>query len=229
MDGGEQPMTAAIAPVQAYRLGPDDVPSGGVDWQPEAGRAALLLHDMQEFFLRPFDLQAPPATDLLRNTAELRARCAELGIPVFYTAQPGSMTEQERGLLAAFWGPGMKASVEDRDVIATLRPAGSDRVLTKWRYSAFQRSPLLELLRAAGRDQLIIAGVYAHIGCLMTAVDAFSNDIQPFLVADAVADFSLADHRLALDYAARCCAATPTTASVLASLTRSTTSSAAAR
>ncbi|GAA3041064.1 hypothetical protein GCM10020000_19620 [Streptomyces olivoverticillatus] len=53
---------------------------------------------------------------------------------------------------------------------------------------------------------------------LMTAVEAFTNDIQPFLVADAVADFSQAYHRLALDYAAERCAVVATTKGILTDL-----------
>jgi hypothetical protein len=39
-----------------------------------------------------------------------------------------------------------------------------------------------------------VCGVFAHIGCLLTAADAFSLDFETFLLADAVADFSLSDH-----------------------------------
>ncbi|MEI1299413.1 phenazine biosynthesis protein PhzD, partial [Pseudomonas aeruginosa] len=84
-----------------------------------------------------------------------------------------------------------------------------------WRYSAFFHSDLLQRMRAAGRDQLVLCGVYAHVGVLISTVDAYSNDIQPFLVADAIADFSEAHHRMALEYAASRCAMVVTTDEVL--------------
>ncbi|MGV8530537.1 isochorismatase family protein, partial [Pseudomonas aeruginosa] len=133
---------------------------------------------------------------LVANAARLRSWCVEQGVQIAYTAQPGSMTEEQRGLLKDFWGP-------------------DDWLLTKWRYSAFFHSDLLQRMRAAGRDQLVLCGVYAHVGVLISTVDAYSNDIQPFLVADAIADFSEAHHRMALEYAASRCAMVVTTDEVL--------------
>jgi isochorismate hydrolase len=211
-------MTFGIQPIDAYPMPTgDEVPANQVDWELDPRRAVLLVHDMQDYFLRPF-ASRPPLPDLVRNVVLLREECAQLGIPVAYTAQPGSMTHEERGLLKAFWGPGMTASDADRRIADELAPHDGDQMFVKWRYSAFHRSGLLNLFRGSGRDQLIICGVYAHIGCLMTAVDAFTHDIQPFLVADGVADFSPAKHQRALSYAASCCAATPTTRRVLDSL-----------
>lgn len=133
-----------------------------------------------------------------------------------YTVQPGRMTDEQRGLLKDFWGPGMRGDAVDREVVAPLAPEPNDWVFTKWRYSAFFRSNLLARMREHGRDQLVICGVYAHVGVLMSAVEAFTNDIKPFVVADAVADFSLEYHRLAMEYAAQRCAVVVTTAAVLA-------------
>ncbi|MBW5459465.1 isochorismatase family protein, partial [Clostridium sporogenes] len=54
-----------------------------------------------------------------------------------------------------------------------------------------------------------------HIGCLVTACEAFMEDIKAFFVGDAVADFSLEKHQMALDYAAGRCAFTVMTDSLL--------------
>lgn len=210
---------AGIPPITPHPLPrPDELPTPVVDWRVDPERAVLLVHDMQEFFLAPFPPGADPVAGLVRNAARLRERCAGLGVPVAYTAQPGGMTPEDRGLLADFWGPGMRTRPEHRRIVAPLAPRPDDWRLVKWRYSAFHRTDLLERMRATGRDQLVLCGVYAHIGVLATAVDAFSHDIRPFLVADAVADFSAAHHRQALAYAAARCAAVVTTDAVCAAL-----------
>ena len=97
----------------------------------------------------------------------------------------------------------MTAAPEHQHITTLLEPAEGDTVLVKHRYSAFQLSNLEHLLGVRGRDQIIICGVYAHIGCLLTAAEAFQRDIKPFLVADAVADFCRDDHDMALRYLAK--------------------------
>lgn len=205
-------------------IAPYSMPSGGslpvntARWDLDPRRAMLLIHDMQEFFLQPFGSGQEPLTGLMANSAALRDGCAELGIPVAYTAQPGDMTEADRGLLKDFWGPGMTVAPADRAITAALAPAGQDTVLTKWRPSAFFRTDLLQRLRADERDQLIVCGVYAHIGILTTANEAFAHDIQTFVVADAVADFTPEFHQMTVDYVATRCGMVVTTRDVLTQL-----------
>lgn len=206
------PGLPAIKPYPLPTLG--GLPENVARWTVDPARAVLLIHDMQRYFLQPFP--SPLRESLVRNAAELRDHCASAGIPVGYTAQPGGMTERDRGLLKDFWGPGMKVDPADREVVDELAPASGDWTFTKWRYSAFFRSDLLERIRAAGRDQLLLCGVYAHVGVLTTAIEAFTNDIETFLVADAVADFSERFHHEALDYAARNCAVVTSTKEVIA-------------
>lgn len=204
-----------IPPIQPYPLPTvGDLPANTASWTVDPRRAVLLVHDMQRYFLAP--LPEPLRTALIRNAGELRSRCASAGIPVAYTAQPGGMSDQERGLLKDFWGPGMRVDPADREVVAALAPTADDWLLTKWRYSAFFRTDLLARMRERDRDQLIVCGVYGHVGVLMTAVEAFTHDIETFLVADAIADFSADHHRMAIEYAASRCAVVTTTKETLA-------------
>lgn len=206
---------AGIPTIESYPMPTaGDLPANTAPWEPDPARAVLLVHDMQRYFLKPFP--DPLRGELVANAAALRRRCADLGVPVAYTAQPGGMTEQQRGLLKDFWGPGMRPAPADREVVEPLAPAPEDWLLAKWRYSAFLHTDLLTRMRFHGRDQLIVCGVYAHVGVLTTAVEAFSNDIETFLVADAVADFDQRRHTMAVEYAAARCAVVTTAKEVFA-------------
>lgn len=185
---------------------PHEFPPNRVGWTPEARRAVLLVHDMQDYFLNFYDVTRSPVPELVAHIGALLERCRLLGIPVVYTAQPGDQDPRDRGLLTDFWGPGLGEDGAQTRVLPALAPAPGDTVLRKWRYSAFKRSPLQALMGDWGRDQLLICGVYANMGCLMTAAEAFMLDFQAFLVGDALADFSEAEHRQALHYAAQRCA-----------------------
>ncbi|MBF6043669.1 isochorismatase family protein [Streptomyces sp. NRRL B-1677] len=199
----------AIAPYPMPRAA--DLPANKVAWTADPARAVLLVHDLQNYFLDAFEAGASPVTELLANVAAVKKDCDRLGVPVVYSAQPGGQSPAERGLQQDFWGPGLPDDERAKAIADAVAPTEGDTVLTKWKYSAFVRTDLAERMAAQGRDQLIIVGVYAHIGVMMSACDAWMRDIQPFLIADAVADFSAEDHATALRWAAAKCAVVTTT------------------
>ncbi|MGW1678136.1 isochorismatase family protein [Saccharopolyspora sp. NPDC002376] len=182
----------------------DELPENRVAWRPDANRSVLLIHDMERHFVNAFPADGEPLNQVVPNIRLLRERAKAAGVPVVYCAQPGGQTPEQRGLQLEWWGPGVADPAQEA-IIDELTPDADDVLLTKWRYSAFQRTELRQLLRDWGRDQLIITGIYAHIGCLMTAAEAFQQEVQAFLVADGVADFSAEEHRMALTYAAKRC------------------------
>lgn len=193
----------AIPKLTAYALPTaTELPTNKVNWAFEPERAALLIHDMQEYFLNFWGENSDMMQQVVANIAKLRAYCKEHNIPVYYTAQPKEQSDEDRALLNDMWGPGLTRSPEQQRIVAELAPDEADTVLVKWRYSAFHRSPLEQMLKETGRNQLLITGVYAHIGCMTTATDAFMRDIKPFFIADALADFTRDEHLMSLKYVA---------------------------
>ena len=193
----------AIPKLTGYALpAASEIPQNKVSWAFEPERAALLIHDMQDYFINFWGENCPMMAQVVANIAALREFCKQHNIPVYYTAQPKEQSDEDRALLNDMWGPGLTRKPEEQQVVAALAPDENDTVLVKWRYSAFHRSPLEQMLKESGRNQLLITGVYAHIGCMTTATDAFMRDIKPFMVADALADFSRDEHLMALNYVA---------------------------
>ena len=198
----------------------EELPTGRVNWPFEPGRAALLVHDMQHYFVDFYGPDNPLINQVIDHIATLIRQARALGMPVVYTAQPAEQSQADRALLNDMWGPGLTRAPERQPIVPALAPEPQDTVLTKWRYSAFCRSPLAELMAEWGRDQLVICGIYGHIGVMQTAVDAFMRDIRPFLVADAIADFSREDHLLALSYVSRNAGRVITVAEVMAAASK---------
>ncbi|MET9599102.1 MULTISPECIES: isochorismatase family protein [unclassified Streptomyces] len=177
------------------------VPRSVAPWSVDPDRAALLIHNMQNHLLRPFPRDHPPLVDLIGNISALRRSARRLGLPVVFSAVPPAGHTEQRGLAAEMESA---PAPPDRDVAITeeLTPHRGEHVIANARHNAFLRSHLERILRTTGRDQLILCGVFAHSGVLLTAADAFMNDIQPFVVADAVADTSAEEHALALRWTA---------------------------
>lgn len=212
-------IATSIPVISSYPMPSEaQLPFNLAPWKVDPQRAALLIHDMQQYFVDFLVPQASPALELVANISAIRAAARRAAMPVFYTAQPGAMTRAERGLLYDMWGPGMSAEPHHRRIIAELAPQPPDVVLTKWRYSAFTRSDLAQRLACAGRDQLIVCGIYAHVGVMTTVCDAYGQDIEPFLIGDAIADFTPDYHRLAMNYVAGRCGVVLSTKQLLGAM-----------
>ncbi|MFY1652929.1 isochorismatase family protein [Solwaraspora sp. WMMB762] len=195
-----------------------ELPASRADWTLSPDRCALLVHDMQGYFTRIYPEGGRAFGTVVTSITTLLDAAGRAGVPVVYTAAPGDQDPARRGLQTDLWGPGPKAVPEDIDIVAPLAPPAGATTLTKHRYSAFVRTTLADWLRERGRDQLVVTGVYAHIGVLATATDAFCRDIAPFVVADGVAAFDRAGHLAALTHAAHSCAVVTDTAGVRAAL-----------
>ncbi|MEE3850352.1 isochorismatase family protein [Gordonia sp. LSe1-13] len=206
----------AIPSIDPYPIPRGPFPAR-VDWALEPRRTALLIHDMQRYFIDAYQRDREPMVTALPNMVRIREACCRAGVPVVYTAQPGDQHPSRRGILADFWGGGLESG-RDEEIVDELSPREDDITVTKWRYSGFQRTDLRQLLGHHGRDQLIVVGVYAHMGCMISATEAFMSDVAPFFVVDAMGDFTRDEHQMAAEYIGKRAGLVCTTAHVLNAL-----------
>lgn len=200
-----------------------EFPSNKAQWHIDPKRCVLLVHDMQNYFVDFYNRNESPMAETIDAIKDIKEHCKRSGIPVIYSAQPGDQDLTERALLNDFWGPGLAADPALTDIVSPLSPADRDILLTKWRYSAFAKNNFSELLEVEQKDQIIIVGIYAHIGILTTALDGFMRDKQVFVVGDAVADFSREEHLMALNMIAGRCGQVTSSQEVLASNSKALT------
>lgn len=182
--------------------GEDACKENKADWTLDRSRSALLVHDMQTFWLDRFVDPKP----LVQNIARMVRVARSHDIPILYSKGEKVRNRAERGLALDLWGPGINTregiSDADADIVPELAPMATDYCVTKAKYSAFFETDMAKILRSTGRTQLIVTGVFAHHGCLATALDAFMRNIQVFMLADATADYTIEQHEMALAYVA---------------------------
>ncbi|MFD5074303.1 isochorismatase family protein [Streptomyces sp. NPDC058371] len=186
------------------------LPADGPSWSIDPRRSAILVQHVQKYLLRSLRENAPIG-ELLSNAGRLTrsARCA--GVPVVYAV--GAPGQRAGGAGHVVLEP--PAETEARAVADVVEPQAGDSVLTAKRYSTFVGTRLRARLKELGRDQLVVVGVGARTEVLLTAADAWMQDLEPFVVGDAVVDRTAADHAMALQWLAATCAAVAVTDSVV--------------
>ncbi|MFC5218439.1 isochorismatase family protein [Streptomyces coerulescens] len=182
------------------------LPDDDTGWILDPGRAALVVLNLQRRFVRVLAEEGAPVSELLANTARLVAAAHAAGVPVIHSVPAG-----ERGPATYVRPPGAPDDRDGEAFAEQVEPRTGDTVLTARKHSAFARTRLEGRLRDLRRDQVVIAGLFARVGVLMTAADAWVRDLEPFVVADAVADASAGSHGFALEWVADTCGAVTST------------------
>lgn len=186
-----------------------------INWPLDPQSAVLLIHDVQKYWLAPFE---QPEL-FVNNIRLLRQWANQQGIPVIFSALKVAQTNAERGLAYDLFGPGIgrmpDAQPDDHEIIAALAPAENEHLLLKTKYSAFFQTDLQQMLETWGRKQIMLCGVFAHQGCMITAIDAYMHEYQVFFVADALGSYSAETHQMALEYVAGLCGQLAFTSDIL--------------
>jgi isochorismate hydrolase len=179
-------------------------------------QAALLVIDMQDYFLSPEShafLPAAPA--IIPNVRALAKSFQEVSRPVYFTRHGNSITDA--GQMAAWWRELLTPDHPLGAITAVLRPS-EDSIIKKTQYDAFFRTDLEERLRRDGIGQLVVTGVATHLCCESTARSAFARGFAPFVVIDGTASFNRELHVASLRSMAHGCAVPILAAGVTAAL-----------
>ena len=67
---------------------PRSRPANLAPWRPDPSRAAVLIHDMQRYFIDFLPAGQSPTTELTANIVAIRETARRAGVPVLYSAQP---------------------------------------------------------------------------------------------------------------------------------------------
>lgn len=176
----------------------------------DPSRLALLLLDLQNDFLHPegaygraglanHAIAALPAR--LGPVAALVRRAGGLVVSTHFTLVPGRggepMIAPHLKALRPFLGRGDFApGAWGHALVDELAPA--DVAVEKVAYSAFYMSRLEFVLRRAGIETLLAAGIVTNGGVASTVRDAQVRDFQTIVLADGCAAFDTSVHETAI-------------------------------
>ncbi|NHJ32089.1 MAG: isochorismatase family protein [Asgard group archaeon] len=152
-------------------------------------KAALLIVDMQEFFLNPKSHAYLPAVEvIIEPIQKLQKKFSENNRPVIFTKY-GLKTDTDSSIMDKWWGDSLKIT----DPLAKLDERFETKdaiILKKSTYDCFKNTNLYDLLQENNCKQLIIAGVATHLCCETTARSAFCYDFEVFLPIDCLATYT---------------------------------------
>lgn len=148
-------------------------------------KAALLVVDMQNFFLDP---ASPTFTSggpaVLPNIKKIIQAFRQAHRPVIFTQHVHHPDRLDAGIMGWWWeGMCLEGSPES-EIHPHIAPLPHEKVIFKHRYSAFYNTDLETVLRVLHIEDLVIAGIMTNMCGESTARDAYYRDYRVFFLAD---------------------------------------------
>jgi ureidoacrylate peracid hydrolase len=177
----------------------------------EAGRAALVVVDMQNHFVAEgFPLEVPLARAIVPNINRMAKAMRAAGGTVVWvqTTASGALEhwgnhhrymltpERSRTRLAS-----LDEAAEGFKLYPALEPFASDLRVKKIKYSAFiaGSSDIDAQLKSRGIDTLLVTGTVTNVCCESTARDAMMLDYRVIMLSDGNASLTDEEHAAALN------------------------------
>ncbi|KPL04040.1 MAG: hypothetical protein AMJ90_02320 [candidate division Zixibacteria bacterium SM23_73_2] len=154
--------------------------------KPALSSSALLVIDMQNFFLNPKSQTfTPGGLAIISNVSQLIKAFRKNRLPVIYTAHVHKSQKMDGGLMSWWWEGMVIENTEDAKIHPDLAPLPEEKVVFKHRYSGFYNTDLEITLRCLKITDLVICGIMTNLCCETTAREAFMRDFKVFFLLDA--------------------------------------------
>jgi isochorismate hydrolase len=159
-------------------------------------QAALLILDMQDYFLDPGSHAFVPAGQaIIPRLNRVIREFRNAGRPVLATRH---LNDTENAGRMATWWSDLITAEHPRSEIHTDLDIGEEEILIKTQYDAFYGSELEHRLSQQEISQLVIGGVMTHLCCETTARSAFVRGWEVFFLIDGTATYEQEFHRASL-------------------------------
>lgn len=163
------------------------------------GACALMIVDMQHFFLEP---ESPTYTiggpAILPNAQRLLAAFRLANRPVIFTRHVHHPENLDAGIMDWWWeGKCIEGSPES-EIVPGLKPLPTEKVVLKHRYSAFYNTDLETVLRVLKIQDIVISGVMTNMCVESSARDAYFRDYRVFIPADGTGSINEEMHLASL-------------------------------
>lgn len=188
---------AYFTPESIYRKAVDmlhkvseQVQRRSIPFQPD--QSALVVLDMQKYFLEDSShARIPSAQAIIPGIGKLIKVYAARSLPVIFTRHLNS-TEDAK-LMAEWWRELIHEENPLSEIAEELHlPNGI--VVKKSQYDAFYETPLENILKKKGVNQVVICGVMTHLCCETTARSAFMRGFEVFFTVDGTATYNESFH-----------------------------------
>ncbi|MBT3391538.1 MAG: isochorismatase family protein [Chloroflexi bacterium] len=154
--------------------------------------SALLVLDMQEYFLSPEShAYIPSAAAILPGLQNLIDAFSQRNCPIFFTQHIN--TPENAAMMGQWW----REIIFIENPLSVIAPQFDTRagvILQKPQYDAFYQTDLDDRLRRLNVSQLVICGVMTHLCCETTARSAFVRGFEIFFPVDGTATYNAVFH-----------------------------------
>jgi ureidoacrylate peracid hydrolase len=177
----------------------------------ECARAALVVVDMQNYFVAPgFPSEIPVARDIVPNINRMAAAMRGAGGTVVWiqTTAAGALetwsNHHKHGMRPEVTARRLATLAEDAEgfrLWPALDPAPVDVRVKKIKFSAMLpgSSELHDILGRRGVDTMLVAGTTTNVCCESTARDAMMLDYRVAMLSDATAARTDEEHAASLN------------------------------